>query len=93
MPLLYNLKESQLARFPFGKKLYDILEDFQNQLDKKTNAKAIIKKDVKLNKTQLKKAFGDPKDFDSVGIVFNSEGNYIIVSDGVKYNFATLEEV
>lgn len=93
MPLLYNFKESQLGRFPFGHKLYEILEDFQNQLDKRNNAKAIVKKDVKLNKTQLKKAFGDPKDFDSVGIVFNSEGNYIVVSDGVKYNFATLEEV
>lgn len=93
MPLKHSFKESQLGRFPFGKKLYEILEDFQNQLDKRNNAKAIIKKDVKLNKTQLKKAFGDPKDFDSVGIVFNSEGNYIIVSDGVKYNFATLDEV
>lgn len=93
MPLLYSFKESGLGRFPFGKALYEILEDFQNQLDKRNNAKAIVKKDVKLNKTQLKKAFGDPKDFDSVGIVFNSEGNYIVVSDGVKYNFATLEEV
>ena len=55
--------------------------------------KAIIKKDVKLNKTQLKKVFGDPKEFNAIGIVFNTEGNYIIVSDGVKYNFATLEEV
>ena len=93
MPLLYSFKESGLGRFPFGKALYEILEDFQKQLDKRNNAKAIVKKDVKLNKTQLKKAFGDPKDFDSVGIVFNSEGNYIVVSDGVKYNFATLEEV
>jgi len=93
LPLLHSFKESGLGRFPFGSKLYAILEDFQNQLDEKTKPKAIVKKDVKLNKTNLKKEFGDPKNFDSIGIVFNSEGNYIIVSDGVKYNFATLEEV
>ena len=93
MPLKYPFKQVFKGKLPVAQKLYELLDDLQSQIDSKQEAKAIIKKDVKLNKTQLKKAFGDPKEFNAIGIVFNTEGNYIIVSDGVKYNFATLEEV
>lgn len=91
--LKYSFKELFKGKVPVAKKLFEQLEDLQTQIEKKSQPKAIVKKDVKLTKTGLKKAFGDPKEFDSIGIVFNTEGNYIIVSDGLKFNFTTLEEV
>ena len=51
MPLLHSYKETGLGRFPFGKKLYAILEDFQEQLDEKNRASPIHVRDIKLNKT------------------------------------------
>ena len=57
------------------------MEDFASQLDAKDNAKPVVAYDVKLNKTQLKKAFGDPKKFEYLGIVHNKEGSYLIVAD------------
>ena len=93
IPLKYKFSDLFKGKFPIQKKLFEVLEDLQKQIDDKSNAKAIVKKDVKLNKTQLKKAFGDPKNFDYVGVVINAEGSYLIVSDGVKFNFATLDEV
>ena len=81
MPLRYTFKESGLGRFPFGKSLYEILEDFQKQLNEKTYTKPIVKRDVKLNQTNLKKAFGDPKSFDYLGVVHNKEGSYLIIAD------------
>lgn len=94
MPLKYKFTELFNGKFPKAQLLYEQLKDLQNQIDSSDNAKAIFKKDVKINKTQLKKAFGDPKDFDNVGVVFNSEGAYLIVSDSdKKFYFTALDEV
>lgn len=94
MTLKYKFTELFNGKFPKAQLLYDQLKDLQEQIDTSADAKFILKKDVKLNKTQLKKAFGDPKDFDNVGVVLNSEGAYLIVSDNdKKFYFATLDEV
>lgn len=94
MTLKYKFTELIRGKFPNPQILYSQLEDLQDQIDESKNAKAIIKKDVKINKTQLKKAFGEPKDFDNVGVVFNSEGAYLIVSDlDKKFYFTALDEV
>ena len=94
MPLKFKFTELFNGKFPKAQLLYEQLKDLQNQIDNSANAKAIFKKDVKINKTQLKKAFGDPKDFDNVGVVFNSEGAYLIVSDmDKKFYFTALDEV
>lgn len=94
MPLKYSFTEIFKGKFPNPKKLFDVLEDLQKQLDAKTFAKPIHKRDVKLNKTQLKKAFGDPKDFDNIGIVHNTEGSYLVVADEQgHWLFYSLDEV
>ena len=94
MPLKYKFTDLFRGKFPSPKLLYEQLEDLQEQINSKSYAKAIIKKDVKLTQSSLKKAFGTPKKFDNVGIVFNSEGAYLIVSDGdKKFYFYSLDEV
>ena len=70
------------------------MEDFAEQLDGRDAAKPVTVYDVKLNKTQLKKAFGDAKEFNNIGIVHNSEGSYIIVADkDGHWLFYSLDEV
>lgn len=93
MPLKYKFTELFGGRFPKAQQLYDQLLDLQNQIDNGSDPVPPVKKDVNLTKTGLKKAFGDPKDFDTIGVVNNSEGCYLIVSDGKNYKHITLENI
>ena len=81
IPLKYKFSDIFKGKFPIPKKLYECLEDLGSQIDAKSKATPIHKRDVKLNKTQLKKAFGEPKEFNNIGIIHNSEGSYLIVAD------------
>lgn len=94
MKLKYKISELFRGKFPNPQNLYSQLEDLQKQIDNKNHATPVVVYDIKLNKTQLKKNFGDPKEFKNFGIVHNVEGSYIVVAD--KYGhwlFYSLDEV
>ena len=93
MGLKYKFTELFSGKFPKPKQLYEQLLDLQNQLDKGSEPVPPVKEDVKLTKTGLKKAFGDPKKFKTIGIVKNTEGAYLIVSDGKDYKHIALENI
>lgn len=93
MGLKYKFTELFSGKFPKPKQLYDQLTDLQNQLDLGSEPVPPVKEKVKLTKTGLKKAFGDPKDFKTIGIVRNTEGSYLIVSDGKDYKHIALENI
>lgn len=93
MSLKYEFTELFGGRFPKPQQLYDQLSDLQNQIDNGSEPVPPVRMDVKLTKTGLKKAFGDPKEFKTVGIVNNPEGSYLIVSDGKNFKHITLENI
>ena len=89
MGLKYKITELFKGKFPNSKNLYNQLEDLQRQIEDGADAIPMAKKNVKLTKSSLKKAFGDPKKFKNIAIVHNEEGSYLIVSDekGFKQPF------
>ena len=91
MSLKYTFSELFRGRFPSAKILYDQLEDLQRQITEGADAVPIVKRDVKLTKSALKKAFG--KDFKNVGVVHNEEGSYLIIADGDKFKHIALEDI
>ena len=91
MPLKYTFSELFRGRFPSAKILYNQLEDLQRQISDGADAIPIVKSDVKLTKSALKKAFG--KNFINSGIVHNEEGSYLIVADGDDFKFIALEDL
>lgn len=93
MPLKFKFTDIFGGRLPNPQILYKQLEDLQNQIENGADAKPVTKKDVKLNKSSLKKAFGDPKKFDSIGIVHNSEGSYIVVATDKEFKIAPLDDI
>lgn len=93
MGLKYKFTELFSGRFPKPKQLFEVLEDLQNQIDKGSEPSLTVKKNVKITKTALKKAFGNPKDFDTIGMVSNDEGSYLIVSDGKEFKQVSLENI
>ncbi len=93
MGLKYKFTELFSGKFPKPKQLYEQLSDLQSQIDEGSEPVPPIKKDVKLNKTGLKKAFGDPSKFKSIGIVHNSEGSYLIVAKGKEFKHIALEDI
>ena len=93
MGLKYKFTELFAGKFPKPKQLYDQLDDLQTQIENGSEPVPPVKEDVKLTKTGLKNAFGDPKKFKTIGIVRNAEGSYLIVSDGKKYNHIALDNI
>lgn len=91
MPLKYTFSELFRGRFPSAKILYNQLEDLQNQISDGADAVPVVKHDVKLTKTALKKAFG--KKFVNIGIVHNEEGSYLVIADGEDFKIITLEDL
>lgn len=90
----YKISDLFRGKFPNPQNLYALFLDFEKKIDEKSTAKPTVAYDIKLNKTQLKKTFGDPKKFEGIAIVHNVEGSYIVVAD--KYGhwlFYSLDEV
>ena len=71
--------------------LYDQLKDLDRQINDGADAVPVVKENVKLTNSALKKAFG--KKFKNVGIVHNEEGSYLIVAKGDKFKFIALEDI
>ena len=93
MGLRYSFTEMFRNRFPVPNILYAQLEDLQDSIENGADAKPIVKEDVKLTKSGLKKAFGDPSKFDNIGIVNNVEGSYLVVASDKKFKYIALEDI
>ena len=93
MGLKYKITELFKGKFPNSKNLYNQLEDLQRQIEDGADAIPMAKKNVKLTKSSLKKAFGDPKKFKNIAIVHNEEGSYLIVSDEKGFKHIALEDI
>lgn len=93
MALKYTFSDLFKGKLPIPKKLYECLQQLQEQIDDKPSAKPVVAHNVKLGKRALKKEFGNPKEFRDVGIVFNAEGSYLIVSNGTYFYYCNLDEV
>lgn len=79
------------GKFPQPQNLYNQLQDLDRQIEDGADAVPIVRRDVKLTKTALKKAFG--KKFNNIGIVHNEEGSYLIIADGDKFKHIALEDI
>jgi hypothetical protein len=91
MGLKYKINELFRGKFPNAQNLYDQLLDIDRQIEEGADAVPVVKKDVKLTKTALKKAFG--KDFKNIGVVHNEEGSYLIIADGDNFKHIALEDI
>ena len=91
MPLKYSFTELFRGKFPSAKILYNQLEDLDRQIQDGADAVPVVRYDVKLTKSALKKAFG--KKFVNIGIVHNEEGSYLIVADGENFKHIALEDI
>lgn len=93
MALKFKFTELFRGKFPIPQTLYKQLENLQDQIENGADAKPITKSNVKLNKTSLKKAFGDPSKFESIGIVNNAEGSYLVVANEKEFKIVSLEDI
>lgn len=91
MPLKYKITELFRNRLVVPNKLYDQLEDIDRQIQDGADAVPVVKSDVKLTKTALKKAFG--KKFNNIGVVHNEEGSYLIIAKGEDFKFISFEDI
>lgn len=93
MGLKYKITELFRGKFPQPANLYDQLLDLDRKIQQGADAVPIVKDDVNLTKTALKKAFGDPKKFDKIGIINNQEGSYLIVATNKEFKIIPLENI
>ena len=91
MSLKYKITELFVGKFCNPQNLYEQLKDLDRQIVDGADAVPVVKRDVKLTKTALKKAFG--KNFDKIGIVHNEEGSYLIIADGDNFKHISLEDI
>lgn len=91
MTLKYKFTELVRNRVIASDLLYDQLKDLDRQINEGADAVPVVKENVKLTKSALKKAFG--KDFKNIGIVHNKEGSYLIVAKGENFKFIPLEDI
>ena len=87
----YKINELFQGKFPHPQNLYEQLKDLERQIVDGADAVPVVKKDVKLTKTALKKTFG--KDFKNIGVVHNEEGSYLIIADGDNFKHISLEDI
>lgn len=92
MSLKYKFTQLfQGGKFPLPQLLYQELQNLDEQIQNGADAVPVVKYDVKLTKTALKKTFG--KDFKNIGVVHNEEGSYLIIADGDNFKHIALEDI
>lgn len=91
MALKHKFSDLFAGRFPRPQFLYEELQGLDSKIENGADAKPVVKENVKLTKTALKKAFG--KKFDGVGIVHNDEGSYLVVAKEDNFKFIALEDI
>lgn len=89
----YTIQQLFKGKFPNPQNLYDQLKDLERQITDGADAKPVVRENVKLTKTELKKAFDDPKKMDYIGIVHNEEGSYLIIADDKGFKHLALENI
>ena len=89
----YKIQELFRGKFPNAQNLYDQLLDLERQIKDGADAVPVVREDVKLTKTALKKAFGEPQKFENIGIIHNTEGSYLVVAHDKKFKILTLEDI
>ena len=88
----YKINELFQGKFPNPQNLYNQLKDLERQfVIDGADAVPVVKYDVKLTKTALKKAFG--KDFKNIGVVHNEEGSYLIIADKDNFKHISFEDI
>lgn len=92
MPLKYPFNKLFRGKLVSPQPLYETLEELDRQIQDGADAVPIVKKDVKLTKSALKKAFG--KKFNNIGVVHNEEGSYLILADeDGNFKHISLEDI
>ena len=91
MSLKYKFTDIFRNRFPVPQILYEQLEDIDRQIQDGADAVPVVKEDVKLTKSALKKAFG--KKFNNIGVVHNEEGSYLVIAKDDDYKFIAFEDI
>lgn len=92
MPLKYPFNKLFRGKLVSPQPLYETLEDLDRQIQNGADAVPVVKENVKLTKTALKKAFG--KNFNNVGVVHNEEGSYLIIADNDgNFKHIALEDI
>lgn len=91
MALKYKFTDMVRNRVIASDLLYDQLKDLDRQINDGADAVPVVKENVKLTKSALKKAFG--KKFNNIGIVHNEEGSYLIIAKGEDFKFIPLEDI
>ena len=91
MTLLYSLRDLFKGKLPIPKKLYEVLEDLDKRITDGVEPRIPVKNNVKLTNKNLVKAFG--KNFDSIGVVNNKEGSYLIIAEGDSFKHIGLEKI
>ena len=83
-----------------SKFLYEQLEDLQAQIDELSSgegessaATVTVKENVELTAPALGSNFGAAANFTGVGVVKNTEGVYLVVSDGTAFKYITMEDL
>ena len=93
MGLKYNISDVFRGRFIIPQKLFEMLEDLDSRIEEGVESEPVVKKDVKLTKSSLKKSFGDPKKFNKIGVVHNSEGSYLVIASGSEFKIISFENI
>lgn len=93
MGLKYGIKEVFRGKFVLPQKLFEVLEDLDSKIEQGVESEPVVQNDVKLTKTGLKKAFGDPKRFNKIGVVNNTEGSYLVVAVDKEFKFIAFENI
>ena len=92
MPLKYPFDKLFRGKLVSPQPLYETLEELDRQIQDGADAVPIVKKNVKLTKSALKKAFG--KKFNNIGVVHNEEGSYLILADeDGNFKHISLEDI
>lgn len=93
MTLKYSIQQLFKGKFPNPQNVYDQFVDLDRQIKEGADAVPVVKHDVKLTKSALKKAFGEPKKFENIGVVHNAEGSYLIIASDREFKFITFENI
>ena len=91
MTLKYKFTDLVRNRVIVPDLLYYQLQDLDRQIQDGADAVPVVKENVKLTKTALKKAFG--KNFKNIGIVHNEEGSYLIIAKEDNFKFIAFEDI
>lgn len=89
----FKITELFRGKFPNPQNIYEQFQDIERQINEGADAVPIVRENVKLTKTALKKEFGDPKKFKNIAIIHNQEGSYLLVAHDKSFKIITLENI